>query len=103
MSTARGGGAAHAMAKSTQPHRTLIISRPPSGVALQAQLEVAPHVGPFSGGNTVHDGIADAAVAPRAVVADHAIAFRPQRFDGALRAGVEVVGPQAHHLSSRRV
>src|SRR5687768_4146125 len=69
---------------------TLIGFMPP-----QAGFEVAPHVGPFRRQHAVHHGVANGAVAPRRVVADHAVLLRAERLDGALRAEVEVVGTQA--------
>src|SRR6187455_834970 len=66
-------------------------------ISLQPELQVALDVGPFAGEHAVHHGVADAAIAPRPVVADHAVLLRAQRLDRALRAEVEVVGAQADH------
>src|SRR5687767_6057247 len=73
---------------------TLIGFMPP-----QAGFEMAPHVGPFRRQHAVHHGVADGAVAPRRVVADHAVLLRAERLDGALRAEVEVVCAQSDHFA----
>src|SRR5262245_42969680 len=69
-------------------------------IALQPELEVALHVGPLAGEHAVHHRVADAAVASRPVVADHAVLLRAERLDRALGAEVEVVGAQADHLAA---
>ena len=58
------------------------------------------HIRPFAGEYAVHHGIADAAVAARPVIANHAVLFCPQRFNGALRTEVEIVGPETDHLAA---
>src|SRR5690242_1819162 len=52
------------------------------------------HVGPLRREDAVYHRIAHAPVAPPVVVPDHAVAFPPDRLDGALRAEVEVVRAQ---------
>src|SRR6516165_2418375 len=71
--------------------------------AVQPELEMSPDVGPFAGENAVHHDVAWRAVAARAVVPQHAVLFRAERLDGALRAKVERVGPQSHDLAAKRV
>src|SRR5262245_43325665 len=69
-------------------------------MALEAELQVTLHVRPFGGKDAVHDGVANAAVAPRRVMPDHAVLLRAQGLDGTLRAEVEVVGAQADDLAA---
>src|SRR5689334_365952 len=68
-------------------------------IAFQPELQVALHVRPFGGEHAVQDGVADGAVAARRMVADHAVFFRAERLDRALRAEIEVVGAQADHAA----
>src|SRR2546427_10771832 len=72
-------------------------------MAGQPQLEIAPHVGPFGGENAVHHHIARAAVATNAIMSNDPVLLGAERFDGALRAKVEVVGAQTHHVAAERV
>src|SRR5688572_19505650 len=83
------------------PPTTPMPSRPTlmGFMAVQPEFQVALHVRPFGGEHAVHHGVADRAVAPRPVVADHAVLLRAQRLDGALRAEIEVVGAQANDLA----
>src|SRR4051794_30217118 len=60
-------------------------------ISLQSEFEVFPDGRPFPCEDAVHHGIADAAVAPRRVVAQHPVLLGPERLDRALRAEVEVV------------
>src|SRR5688572_12632216 len=69
----------------------------------QPELEMAPDVGPFARQHAVHHRVAHRAVAPRPVVADHAVLLRAQRLDGALRPEIEVVGAQPDHLALQLV
>src|SRR5262245_27418456 len=57
------------------------------------------YAGPFAPKHAVHLRVADAAVAPRPVVADDAVLLRAERLDRLLRAEIEVVRAQAHHLA----
>src|SRR6185295_4060607 len=72
-------------------------------VPLEAQLEVALHVGPLAGEDAVQHRVAHGAVATRGVVADDAVLLRAERLDRSLRGEVEVVGAQAHHLAAQLV
>src|SRR6266704_4943939 len=51
------------------------------------------------------DGIRDRNVTgvQTCALSDLAVPFRAQRLDRALRAKIEIVGPQAHHRASQRV
>src|SRR5712691_11974003 len=64
---------------------------------------MTPHVRPFSRENAVHHHIAHAAVATDAVMANHPVLLGAERFDGALRPKIEIVGPQADHFAGERV
>ncbi len=55
-----------------------------SGVAVQPQLEVASHVGPFTRKDAVHHDITSGAVAAHAVMANHTVALGSQRLDSLL-------------------
>src|SRR5687768_5743214 len=69
-------------------------------MSLEAGFEMALHVGPLGHEHAVHYRVADRAVAPRPVVADHAVLLRAQRLDRALRAEVEVIGAQPDDLAA---
>src|SRR6185312_2720326 len=69
-------------------------------MALQPQLQMTLHVRPFSNEDAVDVRVPHRTVLADLVVADHAILLRPQRFDRLLRAEIEVVRPQAHHLAT---
>src|SRR5678815_4543420 len=87
------------LSTSQVPPPTVPIPRRPTLMGfmpVQSEKEVLLHVGPLVREDAVHHGVADGAVAPRPVVADHAVLFRPERLDRALRREVEVVGAQAH-------
>src|SRR5580765_2862385 len=66
----------------------------------QPEEEMLFHVGPFVHEDAVHHGVADRAVAPQPVVADHAVLLCAERLDGTLGAEVEVVGAQTDHLAA---
>src|SRR6185436_15810126 len=70
-------------------------------ISFQAELQVPLHVRPLGRQHAVHHRVADAAVAPRPVVADHAVLLRAERLDRALRAEIEIVGAQADHLAAQ--
>src|SRR5262245_47521830 len=65
-------------------------------IPAQPEEEMLLYVGPFVREDAVHHGVADGAVAPHPVVADHAVLPCSERLDGALGAEVEVVGAQTH-------
>src|SRR6478672_3678121 len=65
----------------------------------QSEEKMLFHVGPFVHEDAVHHGVADGAVAPHPVMADHAVLLRAERLDGALGAEVEVVGAQTHDFA----
>src|SRR6478752_2810931 len=69
-------------------------------ISFQPEFEMLSDRRPFVAQHAVHDGVADAAVAARPVVADDAVLLRAERLDRLLRAEVEVVGAQAHHLAA---
>src|SRR5688572_22513494 len=69
-------------------------------ISLQPELEMLLHARPLVAQHAVHHRVADAAVAPRPVVADDAVLLRAQRLDRLLRAEIEVVGAQADHLAA---
>src|SRR5258706_10677895 len=69
-------------------------------MALKAKLEMLLDARPLASEDAVHDRVADAAVAARRVVADHAVLLRAERLDRALRAEIEVVGAQADDLAA---
>src|SRR4249920_1386081 len=68
----------------------------------EARLQMALHVGPLGREHAVHDGVAHAAVAPRPVMADHAVLLRPEGLDRALGSKVEVVGAQTDDFAFQR-
>ena len=53
---------------------------------------MSAHLGPLTGAQAVHHGVADGAVAAQCVAADDSVFPRAQALDGALRGEVEVVG-----------
>src|SRR5258708_38824711 len=67
---------------------------------LEPQLQVAAYVGPLRRENAVHDDIARAAVAADAEMANHAVLLGAESFDRALRAEIEVVGPETDDLAA---
>src|SRR5688572_7529895 len=81
------------------PSRPTLMGLMSGFISPQPRFQVVAHIGPLVREHAVHHRVADRAVAPRPVVADHAVLLRAQRFDGALRAEVEVVGAQADHLA----
>src|SRR5689334_3510007 len=56
---------------------------------------MAFHIWPLTLQDRIHHRITGATVAARLVMPEHAILLRAERFDGALRPEVEVVGAQA--------
>src|SRR6185436_3051585 len=68
-------------------------------ISFQPELQMPLHIRPLVRQHAVHHRVADAAVAPRPVVADDAVLLRAERLDRALRAEIEVVGAQADHLA----
>src|SRR5260221_78251 len=72
-------------------------------MAGEAELEVATPIGPFRGENAVHHDIARATVAADAEVANHAVLLGAEGFDRALRAEIEIIGPEADDLAAERV
>lgn len=67
---------------SGRPHPRLYLGRPP--VACEPREQVPPHVRPLVREDTEHHRIADAPVAPRGVVAEHAVLVGAERRDCAL-------------------
>src|SRR3954471_3289480 len=71
-------------------------------ISPQPAFEMTFHAGPLRGQHAVHHAVAHAAIAPRPVMADHAVLLRPERLDRALRSEVEIVGAQPHHPAFQR-
>src|SRR6185436_20049099 len=69
----------------------------------QPEEEMLFHVGPFVHEDAVHHCVADGAVAPQPVVADHAVLLCAERLDGTLGAEVEVVGAQTDDFAFQRL
>jgi hypothetical protein len=61
------------------------------------------HVAPFVDKDAVHHRIANSAVAPRRVMAKHAIEMRTEGRDRALRREVEIVGAESDDFAAKRL
>src|SRR3954466_10269535 len=72
-------------------------------MALQPRVQVTADVRPLGCENAEDVRIPDGAVPPRGVVADDTVLFRTDPENGALRAEVEVVRPQANDLAAQRI
>src|SRR6185436_6883893 len=91
------------LSTSQVPPPTVPIPRRPTLMGfmpVQPEKEVLLHVGPFVREDAVHHGVADGAVAPHPVVADHAVLLCAKRLDGALRGEIEIVGAQPHDCAA---
>src|SRR5688500_15652682 len=72
-------------------------------IALQAQEQMLLDARPLAQEHAVHHRVTDRAVAPQPVMTDHAVLFRAERLDRALRTEIEIVGAKTHYLAAQFV
>src|SRR6516225_9324446 len=66
----------------------------------EPQLQVTPDVVPLRRENAVHHRVADRAILPRGVVAEHPVLLRAETFDRTLRPEIEIVRAQTDDFAT---
>src|ERR1700716_313051 len=74
-----------------------------SRTARESKLQMAFDVGPFCHQDAVHHTVPSRPIPTRLMVANHAVLFCADGFDGFLGGEVEVVGPEPDDFATERL